>query len=424
MSAEAPIASLDVYLGTALVGSVYDTQPLSFEYAQSWLPNPGRIQLANIPLRAGRIDNEFVLAYFDNLLPEGALREHISRQLHATSTFALLRAVAGDTAGSMVLLPSGQKPEPSGYELTSWAKLGHILRGDEGITAFDIKGRGARISLSGAQDKALIYIDSTGAPALPLGTSPSSHILKPSIRALPGIWESAANETIVMRAAAKCRLTSAEVFFEPNTAACVVKRFDRFVDEHGELARLIQYDLCQLNGTPSDRKYEAEGGPGIRRCAELIRRYSVMPAVDLRSFLAWVFFNLYVGNNDGHAKNLSLLAHRQGGARLAPFYDLMCTRIYPGLSRNYAFKIGGEDKPGQITREHVVEMANELGLRPRFVMQIADSLSRSIVPALKEAIDEISPVLPVSAQTFARKLLQEVNGITKKFQRRLFASPL
>ena len=421
MSAEAPVDSLDVYLGLALVGSVYDTQPLSFEYAESWLPNPGRIQLASIPLRAGRIDSEFVLAFFDNLLPEGTLREHISRQLHATSTFALLRAVAGDTAGGMVLLPHGQEPGASGYERISWAKLGQILRGDQGVTAFDIKSKGARISLSGAQDKTLIYIDSTCAPGLPQGTSPSSHILKPSIRALPGVWESAANEAIVMRAAAKCRLPTAEVFFEPNTAACVVKRFDRFDDEHEQLARLIQYDLCQLNGTPSDRKYEAEGGPGIRRCAELIRRYSVTPAVDLRSFLGWIFFNLYVGNNDGHAKNLSLLAHRQGGARLAPFYDLMCTRIYPGLSRSYAFKVGGEERPGQITREHVVKMATELRLRPRFVLDTANSLSQSVVPALREAVSEIAPDLPVSAKTFAGQLVHEVAGITKKFQRRVFA---
>lgn len=49
-----------------------------------------------------------------------------------------------------------------------------------------------------------------------------------------------------------------------------------------------------------------EGGPGLATCAELIRRCSTQPAVDLRHFVGWIFFNLYAGNNDSHAKNLSI----------------------------------------------------------------------------------------------------------------------
>jgi hypothetical protein len=36
----------------------------------------------------------------------------------------------------------------------------------------------------------------------------------------------------------------------------------------GTLARLVQYDLCQLAGTVSERKYEKEGGPGLAACAD------------------------------------------------------------------------------------------------------------------------------------------------------------
>jgi serine/threonine-protein kinase HipA len=77
----------------------------------------------------------------------------------------------------------------------------------------------------------------------------------------------------------------------------------------------------------SDRKYEKEGGPGLAACAELIRRYSAQPAVDLRHLVRWVFFNLYVGNNDSHAKNLSIYSVPGQGVTLTPFYDLMCTRL-------------------------------------------------------------------------------------------------
>jgi serine/threonine-protein kinase HipA len=109
-----------------------------------------------------------------------------------------------------------------------------------------------------------------------------------------------------MRTALHSGLPAADVYYEPHTTSCVVRRFDRMTRPDGTLARLVQYDLCQLAGTVSDKKYEKEGGPNLAQCAEQIRRYSSQPAVDLRNFVDWVLFNLYVGNHDSHAKNLSL----------------------------------------------------------------------------------------------------------------------
>ena len=137
----------------------------------------------------------------------------------------------------------------------------------------------------------------------------------------------------------------------------------------------MQYDLCQLAGTVSDRKYEKEGGPGLAACAQLIRRYSTQPAVDLRHLVRWVFFNLYVGNNDSHAKNLSIYSVPGQGVTLTPFYDLMCTRLYPGLSPEFAFAIGGEVRPGEMSAEHLALMARQLGMQPRFLAQQARDMA-------------------------------------------------
>ncbi|MDB5746520.1 MAG: type toxin-antitoxin system HipA family toxin, partial [Massilia sp.] len=52
-----------------------------------------------------------------------------------------------------------------------------------------------------------------------------------------------------------------------------------------------------------DVKYEADGGPSFRDCFEILRT-SARPGVDRRSVLRWLFFNLYVGKNDSHAKIL------------------------------------------------------------------------------------------------------------------------
>lgn len=409
---------LDVFFDDELVGTIHDSSPLSFEYSPGWLGRLPPMPIAAIALTPDRQNTNAVQAFFENLLPEGELRHYISDQKKASSLFSLLHEVAGDTVGGFIILPSGQQPQAPSYESTSWEKLGSILSRTS-AAAIDIKGNESRISLAGAQDKTSIAIFDDGIPMLPSGTSPSTHILKPDIRRLNKVWNSAANETMVMLAAAACGLPTAEVFYEPHTKACVVKRFDRFRRPDGNLGRLVQYDLCQLSGAVSDKKYEKEGGPGLATCADLIRRYSSQPAVDLRHFVSWIFFNLFTGNNDSHAKNLSMYRTASHGVTLTPFYDLMCTRIYPGLSRHFTFAIGGETMPGSINRDHVVEMARQLRMQPSFVLHAADELSQKIPEAMAEAYRTVSPSLPPSARILARRIEQYVVSTTRKMVTRI-----
>jgi serine/threonine-protein kinase HipA len=409
---------LDVYYGTELVGTIHDTSPVAFEYAPSWLERPERMTVAAIALQPGRNESAAVQAFFENLLPEGELRHYLAEQRKASTLFSLLLEVAGDTAGGFLIVPGGQHPGPATYEATTWEAMAALL-GKKSASAIDLQGGDARISLAGAQDKTGIAIFDDGLPRLPKGTSPSTHILKPNIKRLAKVWQSAANETIVMRAAANCGLPTAEVFYEPHTESCVVRRFDRLVRPDGTLARLVQYDLCQLAGTVSERKYEKEGGPGLATCAELIRRYSTQPAVDLRHFVGWIFFNLYAGNNDSHAKNLSIYNLPGKGVMLTPFYDLMCTRMYPGLSQDFAFAIGGDYKPASLTKAHLTPLAQQLGMRPQFIAQRAADLARRMPDAFDQAVKELKPALPRSARILADRLQQFVLSTTKKLAARL-----
>ncbi|HEX6017565.1 MAG TPA: type II toxin-antitoxin system HipA family toxin [Burkholderiaceae bacterium] len=411
---------LNVYYGSERVGSVHDSAPLAFEYAPGWLSGPHRMTLAAIALRAGRQATPEVQAFFENLLPEGPLRDYLAAQRKASTLFSLLLEVAGDTAGAFVLVAPGQTPEPPRYKPTSWEAIAAILA-KQSASAIDIHERGARISLAGAQDKTSIALFDDGVPRLPKGTSPSTHILKPDIRRLAKVWHTAANEAIVMRAAALAGLPTAEVFYEPHTQACVVRRFDRQQRPDGTLARLVQYDLCQLAGTLSDRKYEKEGGPGLAACADLVRRYSTQPAADLRHVVRWVFFNLYVGNNDSHAKNLSIYSLPDQGVTLTPFYDLMCTRLYPGLSPEFAFAIGGEVRPGEMTADNLALQARQLGMQPRFLAQQAADMADRVPGALDQAASEIMPALTPSACALAERLERFVSSTTKKLAARLTA---
>ncbi len=409
---------LEVYFGDEQVGSLYDESPPAFEYTPAWLARTESMPLSAIALAPGRTHAAAVQAFFENLLPEGELRTYIAEQKKASTLFSLLLEVAGDTAGGFVILPAGQRPQPPSYKPTTWAEL-HARLDKASAAAIDIKSEGARISLAGAQDKASIALFDDGPPQLPQGTSPSTHILKPDIKRLAKVWDSAANETLIMLTAERCGLPTAQVFYEPTTHACIVKRFDRRAQANGRLARLVQYDLCQLSGTLSEKKYEKEGGPGIAACAALIRSYSTQPAVDLRHFLLWIFFNLYTGNNDSHAKNLSMYSVPGRGVLLTPFYDLMCTRIYPALSQEFAFSIGGEVRPGRVTQEHVREMARLTGVGPAFVLRLAQELARKMPQALDEALQALQPTLPRSAAVLAQRVQRFVLSTTRKTAARL-----
>jgi serine/threonine-protein kinase HipA len=417
-------ASLCVWFGHSKVGHVFDTAPLSFEYAESW-HEP--MQIASIPLRAGVQANVNVTAFFENLLPEGDLRSALFAANKTSSLFGLLLAIAGDTVGGFVLLPAGVKPAAPRYVPTTWAALADgappATKGANPqpgqLTRW--ASHGIRISLAGAQRKFSVALFADDKPHLPQGTSPSTHIVKPDITRIDGVWASAVNEAIVMRCAALCGLGVAPVFYEPHTRACVVERFDRLVDDRGEVQRVMQYDLCQLSSRPSSKKYEAEGGPTLRECVDLVRKYSSVPALDIRRLLAWVFFNLYTGNNDSHAKNLSLYSPPGQGVRLTPFYDLMCTRIYPGLSPSFAFDMGGTVLPGRMTAQHVASMADQIGVRPQFAQVVAQEVASKLPSALEQATSSIRSNLPAGGATLAMRLSEHIEGLLRQISRRVLA---
>jgi len=407
-----PVA-LNVFYDDRLVGTLHDTSPLAFDYAAAWLEWPQGMPLAAIPMQPGLQDAPSVQAFFENLLPEAELRQYLSEQRKATTLFSLLWEVAGDTAGAFVIVSAGQQPAPPAYVPTTWQAIAARMK-QATVAMIDVTDAGARISLAGAQDKNSVAIFDGGVPQLPLGTAPSTHIIKPDIKRLAKVWHSAANETLVMTIAAKCGLPTAEVFYEPHTQSCVVRRFDRVTLPGPSLRRLVQYDLCQLAGVLSERKYEKEGGPGLAECARLIREYSHRPIADLRHFVLWIFFNLYAGNNDSHAKNLSMYRLPGKGLTLAPFYDLMCTREYPDLSREFAFSIGGEVQPGRVGRAHLRQMAIDLRMSERYVLDLARELATIMPKAVDEAMAIVMPTLPSGAKDLTTRVSQFVLSTTRK----------
>jgi serine/threonine-protein kinase HipA len=163
----------------------------------------------------------------------------------------------------------------------------------------------------------------------------------------------------------------------------LIKRYDRMMDSDVP-RRLHQEDFCQAMGLSHELKYQAEGGPGLKECFDLIRAYSANPIKDFQQLLHWVFFNYLIGNMDGHAKNLSFI-YQTGQIRLAPFYDMLSTGIYESLSQKLAMKIGGESRPEWIMERHWKRFAEEIKvsnpvLRKRlinFCLQVIGKIERT-----------------------------------------------
>jgi serine/threonine-protein kinase HipA len=411
--------SLDIYWEGDLIGHLVDGSPLAFEYDSGWLSKKDHFALLGIPKVIGPQSGPMITSFFENLLPEAELREYLTSQYKVGSLFGLLWKFAGDTIGGFIMIPSGAVIEALAYEKTTWEKLAKKIQRD-GIHNAGGLLEASRISIAGAQRKFSIAIFNDDQVMLPLGVSPSTHIVKPEIIKFENIWRSALNEAIIMQTASFCGLKVAETFYEPLTESCVVKRFDRFFEgesKQGNLKRVVQYDFCQLFGKTSDRKYQQDGGPGFVDCANLIKKYSFDVSGDIKSLVQWLFFNLMIGNHDGHAKNLSI-NKIDGKFHLSPFYDLMSTQVYKGISSNLAMSVNGQYEAGKIGAKEIAGFCEELNLQRSYVNKVAEDLFEKLPGSLGKAILNCNANDPKS-QSFTEKLKIYVESNSRKLMKRI-----
>jgi serine/threonine-protein kinase HipA len=340
-------------------------QETCFTYSGLWLSAAHRFPLSvSLPLGPERLCGDLVRNFFANLLPEGDVRERVARKLGISrnNLFGLLLELGGDCAGAISLFPPDVAPgaQEIAYQPLTEDELAEVVAElpQRPLLAGE---RGIRLSLAGAQDKLPVRYDGT-IVSLPRGGAPSTHILKPPIRGIEG---SVTNEAFCMRLAAATGLDvpGVTILRTGEVRSLLVERYDRALQK-GDVLRIHQEDFCQALGVSPEIKYQAEGGPSLKECCALLRRYSASPAKDLLRLTEWVFFNVLIGNADAHAKNISLM-YRNKAPVLAPFYDLLCTRVYVGLSNRLAMKLGGENRFEWIMERHWSRFAEEAGVKPR-----------------------------------------------------------
>lgn len=314
---------LCVWLDTELVGRLSEQGNLwRFDYDPAW--QGGDLSPA-IPRAQGSIIDGASLRpiqwFFSNLLPEEGAKVLLARdaRVDAADNFGLLHYYGRESAGALTLLPDGERIAPAGLEPLSDEALSQRIRRLPQVPLSHDAPK--RMSLAGAQHKLAVTLRDDRLYE-PVGSEPSTHILKPDHPQLDHYWQTTINEWFVMRLASAVGMDTAEASIkrvpEP---VYLVRRFDRtFRTPPGRLQVL---DGCQMLSLDALYKYSEATSEAFNALIDLC-----VSRADTRARLyRWWLFNLVTGNSYAHLKNLSFFASSDGWV-LAPHYDLICTSIY------------------------------------------------------------------------------------------------
>lgn len=429
---------LQVVHGDMIVGYLRrnDDGTLEFAYSAAAVEQSEGEPLLSVslPVQAEPYSQVQLLPFFQGLLPEETVLTHIARrlQLSQLDVFGLLREIGRDCAGAFSIVPEGYDLAAARGEGVDWLSDDELKARVRDLPARPLAvepDRDIRISLAGAQDKMVVVYDGARI-GLPRGTTPSTHILKPTSQVLKNERKRTlaypalvANEAFCMKLAdlAGINVAAVDVISIAREPALLIARYDREEVEGGPVSRLHQEDFGQALGVPTLQKYEAQGGPGNTDFVRLISTYSARAIEDLQELLDRLAFNYAIGNADGHAKNFSLLFGRDG-IRLAPGYDLVSTHVYDQVSHDMGTQVGGVFDSRAIQAVHWQKELARLNLDPDLygarLAALADRLEGSLGEArawiadgglADRRIDEIGQLVSRRA-----KVLRGIGGLPKR----------
>lgn len=427
---------LRVLLNNRLVGQLAKDAGggISFRYDASWLgwENAFPVSLS-LPLREDAWRGAPVVAVFDNLLPDvDALRRRVAERVGAdgVDAFSLLSVIGRDCVGALQFVPDdadapGAVGPIEGEPVDDVAiarLLGNLAQAPLGLSRDDP----FRISVAGAQEKTAL-LRQGGRWLKPLGTTPTTHILKPRIGRLSNgidLTLSVENEFYCMKLAAAFGLPVANVEMADfgGTTALVIERFDRLWARDGRLLRLPQEDCCQALSVPPSRKYQADGGPKLNDVLDLLKGSDTPIEDRLTVFKAQIFYWL-IGATDGHAKNFSIFLSPGGGYRLTPLYDILTAE--PSLAARevepkqlkLALSVGTRNhyRIGDIHGRHFVQTGEAAGLSAALIGQAFDEMRAVAKTAFAKMEVDLPAGFPeaihTAVKTAAMKRLEHLTPI-------------
>ncbi|MDF8335527.1 type II toxin-antitoxin system HipA family toxin [Novosphingobium cyanobacteriorum] len=413
-------APLNVLINNRLAGRLLKEAngAVSFQYDRSWLDwSPAFAISLSLPLRETAYSGDPVVAVFDNLLPDNPhVRRRVAERMGAQGTdyFGLLEAIGRDCVGAMQFIPDDGPADTEPYvkgETVSDEDIESILASLATAPLGVDKEQEFRISIAGAQEKtALLWHE--GQWMRPIGTTPTTHLLKPQLGEIPTAFgpidmaASVDNEHYCLKLLEAFGLDVAqtEIVTFGKRRVLVVERFDRRWRNAQHLLRLPQEDCCQAMGIPSAQKYQNNGGPGVADILTLLQR-SDKPHKDQVDFFKSQILFWLIGATDGHGKNFSVFLRPEGRYGLTPFYDVLSAqpafdkRQIPNNRYKLAMSVGQSRhyRILEVVGRHFVQTGKAAGLGPTL-------MTKAITEIIESAKSAPGKALALMPGDFAREV--------------------
>jgi len=255
-----------------------------------------------------------------------------------------------------------------------------------------------RMSISGVQPK--LSMSRQGSSLIPVMAG-GQFILKPQTERFPLLPQ---NENLCMIIAERLEIdVPPHGLFDlkDGSPAYVVRRFDR--TKGG--GKLRCEDFIQILG--ENDKYSGS----MERIGKKIRELSSVPGLDVQLFFERVLLNFLLGNGDAHLKNFAMLETDEGGLRLSPAYDIVCSKAVISKETDSALALNG--KTDKIKRQDFERFCDVLKIEPIFVGRTFERFKESLPVMLEE----------IQHSRLSAELKEVVRNIVEERHHRIFGQP-
>ena len=193
--------------------------------------------------------------------------------------------------------------------------------------------RAAKMSIQGVQPKVSARLN-VAAGLFEIVDRGGHYILKPQIVEYPEVPE---NEDLTMRMAAKAGIETpfhGLIYGIDGALTYFIRRFDR----KGRKERIHVEDFAQLSGKNRETKYRSS----MEQVVKTIDDFCTFPAIERLKLFRLVLFCFFIGNEDMHLKNFSIIRQKDI-ITLSPAYDLLNTSIVlPRAEEELALPLNGK----------------------------------------------------------------------------------
>jgi serine/threonine-protein kinase HipA len=205
-----------------------------------------------------------------------------------------------------------------------------------------------------------------------------SFILKPPTKQFPQI---SVVEDVTMHMAELCGLTVAKhglIKLKTGDLTYVTRRFDR--PKKGK--KIAVEDFCQLSELLTENKYNSS----VEKAGKIILKYATNTGLDVGRFFDLILFSYLTGNSDMHLKNFSLMRNDFNEIVLAPFYDLLATKLLlPEDKEETALTING--KKNKLKRDDLIFLGKNLSIGGKVLEKSFERILKHI-PEMKKLIQK------------------------------------